>query len=542
MPQTREHLAILDLLQIPGGIVVLTKIDLISDPEWLNLIEQDVRSALRGTVLQDAPCVRVSAKTRSGLDQLLQTLGEILKQKPARLDLGRPRLPVDRVFSMAGFGTVVTGTLSDGHLAVGDEIEILPSGLKGRIRGLQTHRKKEERAVPGSRTAINISGVAVEQIQRGEVIAHPGHYQPARRVDARFKLLPDASDSLQHSSEVKLFIGASETVANLRLLGVEKLEPGGEAWIQLELRDPIVCLRGDRYILRRPSPSETLGGGVIVDPQPKARHKRFDESVLERLESLSHGSPADILLQASLALGAASIKETIARARLESDPAKEALDELIESGQLIPLEEGSLTPASDLLAMAAPQWEALHDQITQTLDAHHKQFPLRRGMPREELKSKLKLAPRLFGATLKKLSAENLIVEGAASVWRAGHEIKFSAGQQKQIDALLKKFAQNPFSPPSVKEAQSEAGDDLVNTLIDLGELIAVSPEVIFRKSDYDQMIARVRAHLQKTGTITVAEARDLFNTSRKYILALLEHLDTTGVTVRDGDYRKLRR
>ena len=239
--------------------------------------------------MKDAPIVRVSAKTKTGLDSLISSLQSLLQQKPARLDLNRPRLPIDRVFSMSGFGTVVTGTLLDGHLALGDEVEILPSGQKGRVRGLQTHKKKEERAMPGSRTAVNISGVETESIQRGEVVVHPNQYQPTRRIDARFRLLKDVSSSLKHNSEVKFFVGASETIANLRLLGTEELNPGEEGWIQLELRDPIVTVRGDRYILRRPSPGETLGGGVIVDHQPKGRHKRFDENVLKSLESLIAG-------------------------------------------------------------------------------------------------------------------------------------------------------------------------------------------------------------------------------------------------------------
>ncbi len=325
MPQTREHLAILDLLQIPDGLIVLTKTDLAPDPEWLNLLELDIRTAVSETILRDAPIVRVSAKTKMGLDMLLATLSKVLEEKPERLDLNRPRLPIDRVFSMSGFGTVVTGTLSDGHLSVGDEVEILPSGLKGRIRGLQTHRKKEEEAVLGSRTAVNISGVNTELIQRGEVVVHPNQYQPTRRLDARFRLLKDASASVKHGDEVKFFVGAIETIANLRLLGTEELLPGKEGWIQLELRNPVVTVRGDKYILRRPSPSETLGGGVIVDHQPKGRHKRFSEETLKSLEALMQGSPADILLEAALALQVAPLKEMVAKSRLESASAETAL-------------------------------------------------------------------------------------------------------------------------------------------------------------------------------------------------------------------------
>jgi selenocysteine-specific elongation factor len=219
MPQTREHLAILDLLHIDGGVVALTKIDLVDDPDWLELVEEDVRRVLAGTVLETARLVRVSARTGEGIPELVTALEETLSGRLARPDLGRPRLPVDRVFTIAGFGTVVTGTLSDGRLRIGDEVEVLPSKIRGRVRGLQTHKRKEEAAVPGSRTAVNISGVTLDQIKRGEVVAHPGDYHPTRRLDVRLRLLPDASSPVRHNTEVKLYLGAAEVVARLRLLG-----------------------------------------------------------------------------------------------------------------------------------------------------------------------------------------------------------------------------------------------------------------------------------------------------------------------------------
>jgi selenocysteine-specific elongation factor len=534
MPQTKEHLAILDLLQIPAGIIVLTKTDLIPDKDWLDLIESDVRTAVKETVLRDAPIVRVSARTGSGLNDLTATLVAVLGNKPERLDLGRPRLPIDRVFTMSGFGAVVTGTLSDGHFSVGDEIEILPSGLTGKIRGLQTHKKKEETAQVGSRTAVNISGIAAEQIQRGEILARPAQYRSTRRVDAHFRLLKDSSAALKHSSEVKVFIGTSETIANLRLLGAEELAPGAEGWIQLELRDPIVAVRGDRYILRRPSPGETLGGGIIVDPQPKGRHKRFDETVLKSLESLTQGAPADILFEAALATGIASSKEIMARAHLEKDSANEAMNELLSNGKLIRI--------NDELLAAFPHWNELNQKILQLVENYHGNFPLRLGIPREELKSKLKLSPKIFNSIITYYIMRNTLKEFGAFISAPSHEIKFDRGQQAKVQALMRKFAQNPFSPPSVKECQAETDEEIVNALIEKDELVSVSQDVVFRKADYDLMVSRIIEKLNTNGQITLAEARDLFNTSRKFAQALLEHLDATGVTMRDGDFRKLRK
>jgi selenocysteine-specific elongation factor len=542
MPQTREHLAILDLLQVQAGIVVITKIDLIEDAEWLALLEEDIRRALAGTALEAVPFAQVSARSGTGLPELLTTLKEILAGRPRRLDLGRPRLPIDRVFTMAGFGTVVTGTLTDGRLGLGSEIEILPSGRRGRIRGLQTHKKKEETASPGSRTAVNITGLAVEDLARGEVLTLPGQYKPTQRLDARVRLLRDVSAPLRHAAEVKLFHGTMETIARVRLLDAEALEPGQEGWIQLELRDPLVGVRGDRFILRRPSPGETLGGGVVIDPHPKSRHKRFDPSVLAALETLSAGTPAEVFLQAALALGAAALKEMTVRSRLEASAAQQALDELLASGGLVLLDEGAPAPGADLLALAAPAWETLKASALGALLAHHQANPLRRGMPREELKSRLKLPPKVFNAALKKLSLAAEVVEAGSWLALPGHQIRFSEAQQARVSKLQHRFDGNPFSPPSVKETVAELGEDLYLALLDLDEYIQVSPEVVFRRRDYDVMVARVRETILKNGQVTAAEVRDLFCTSRKYALALLEHLDSAGVTMRDGDFRRLRR
>jgi len=541
MPQTKEHLAILDLLQIPAGLIVLTKTDLAPDSDWLDLLEIDIRAAVSETILHDAPIIRVSAKTKAGLKELITNLQSLLENKPERLDLNRPRLPIDRVFSMSGFGTVVTGTLSDGHLTVGDEVEILPSGLKGRIRGLQTHKKKEESAMLGSRTAINISGINTELIQRGEVVVHPNQYQATRRIDARFRLLKDASASTKHGDEIKFFVGASETIATLRLLGTEELLPGEEGWIQLELREPVVTVRGDKYILRRPSPSETLGGGTIIDHQPKGRHKRFNEDTLKSLESLTQGTPADILFEAALALNTAPLKEMVTKSRLELSVAESALRELISAGQLIILEDGAQTAASNSLAIALPHWNTLSGKILQTVETHHKQFPLRRGIPREELKSKLKLTPRILNTVINKLITEQRITAYSAWLAMPGHEINFSGADQLKVKELMRKFDSNPYVTPSVKECQSEAGEEIINALTELGELMTVSQDVIFRKKDYDVLVEKVRAAIQKNGEITLAEARDSLGTTRKYAQALLEHLDTIGVTLRAGDARRLK-
>jgi selenocysteine-specific elongation factor len=555
MPQTREHLSILNILQIQGGVVALTKIDMIDNSDfgrsdWLDLVEDDLRKVLNGTVLADAPIVRVSARTGEGVTELLNILVDNLAERPARPDLGRPRLPIDRVFTIAGFGTVVTGTLTDGHLEVGDDIQILPADFKARVRGLQTHKRKEEFAVPGSRTAVNLSGVNVDQVKRGDVLTHPGDYKTTRRMDVRFRLLPDVKSPLLHNTETKIFLGAAEVVARVRLLGKEVLLPGEEGWLQLELTRPVIAVRGDRYILRRPSPGETLGGGSVVDPHPKRRHKRFVEGTLSRLKTLAQGTPEDVLLQTLLSLGAASLQEVVVQSNLDEATARKAAQELHKTGHLVnleekernssPLEQSPLAKGS--LVSGKGYWDQLALRIVQEVETYHRAFPLRRGMPREELKSRLKLPGRLFSVSLHKLMGTSALEENGPWVLRPGHTIRFTPQQQRLVDTLMKRFADSPFAPPTVKDSQAEVGEDLFTALVEMGQIVLVPPDVAFRKEDYEKMMSEVRQLLEQGGTVTAAQVRDHFNTSRRYVLSFLEHLDAKGITVREGDLRRLKR
>lgn len=543
MPQTKEHLAILDILQVQGGVVALTKVDLISDPEWLDLVEEDIRSALISTVLKTAPIMRVSSKTRLGIPELLNALSDCLADRPPRPDIGRPRLPVDRVFTMPGFGTVITGTLSDGSLHLGDEVVILPSSLHTRIRGLQTHKRKEPTAIPGSRTAINISGINTDEVKRGDVIAFPGSYKPSQRIDVRFHLLQDVSHPLKHDAIVKLFLGAAEISSRVRLLGSEELLPSEDGWLQLELEQPVIAVRGDRYILRRPSPGETLGGGIVVDPHPKKRHKRFSAEALSNLDTLACGTPTEILFQALLALGTGTLQDVILRSNLDPNPAKLSVQELITSGQFIVLENDEMSSiSSTTLLVTKLYWDQLFNKIVMEVDDYHQKFPLRRGISREELKSRLKLSTRLYNAALRRIISKGELQENGVMVQRGGFTIRFNTQQQRSVDGLLAHFSAAPFSPPTMKECLAEVGEEGFNAMVELGLLIPIPPDVVFRKQDYELMITEIIDLLKLRGKITAAEVRDHFNTSRRYVLALLEHLDIRGITERDGDFRRLKK
>ncbi len=540
MPQTREHLAILDLLGIPGGVVALTKTDLVSDPEWLDLVEADVRGVVAGTVLEKAPLVRLSARTRQGLPALKQALQSVLEHCPPRVDAGRPRLPVDRVFTISGFGTVVTGTLSDGSLRVGDEVVLLPGGKRGRVRGLQTHKRSQQVALPGSRTAVNLAGVRREQVRRGDVLCLPETYRPTRRFDAHIRLLPQASHPLKHNTSVKLFIGAAEIMARVRVIGQETVVPGSEGLLQLEPEKPVVAARGDRFILRIPSPPETIGGGAVLDPFPGGRHKRFDAAVLERLQALRGGSPVDLLTQALERLGLAQVEELARRSGLPLERARETLEILRTRGEAHFLEGGARSGEAAPLVMAVSRWAETTNRARRLLETYHASFPLRPGMPREEFKSRLRLPEKWFPPLLSAWMEAGWLVDDGALVRLRGHAVRLSPQDQARAEALLRSFVRSPAAPPLVKECQEQVGSDLFNALVYLGRLKPVSPEVVFRTEDYHRLRDDLIACLQQQGTITVAQARDRWRTSRRYVLALLEHFDAIGLTRRIGNERIL--
>jgi selenocysteine-specific elongation factor len=538
MPQTREHLAILDLLRIPGGVVALTKIDLIDDPDWLELVQADVSEALQGTVLDGAPIIPVSARTGQGLAELTAALQEVLARTPPRPDRGRPRLWIDRVFTIGGFGTVVTGTLVDGHLEVGQEVEILPRGLRARIRGLQTHKTRIQRAVPGSRVAINLTGVSKQDLARGDLVTTPGWLRPTTLADVRLDLLPDAPFPLKHNAFVKFFCGSAETVARVRLLGTETLAPGESGWVQLELDDPLPLVRGDRFIIRVPSPAVTVGGGEVVDPNPGRKHRRFRPEVLARLETLARGTPAEVLLQTLERRGPLTVRDLLEVSGLgEAAPA--ALAELFSTGDAVVL-DAVPEPAPARLVVSRSWWSATTARMRDELAAYHARYPLRPGMSREELRSALRLDPRAYNGLMARAAADGLIVDEAATVRLPEHQVRFTPQQQQAVDDLLARFRAAPYATPSVKEAAALVGEEVLGVLLARGDLVQVSPEVLFLRETYEEMVERIRTHIQQQGSITLAQVRDLFQTSRKYAQALLEYLDGVGVTRRVGDERVL--
>ena len=544
MPQTREHLAILDLLQLRDAVVVLTKSDLIDDPEWLELVKEDVRRELEGTALSQARIIPVSARSGQGLSELLQELDRLLQTPAPRTDRGHPRLPIDRVFTMPGFGTVVTGTLVDGRLHNGDELEILPRSLKARIRGLQTHKAHVETAVPPTRLAVNITGVDKDDLQRGDVLTTPGWLQATQMLDVRLRHLRDAARPLAHNTVLDFFSGTAQSEARVRLLDCAEIAPGNESWAQLVLDSPVAVVKEDRFILRQSSPSLTLAGGSIVDPHPQHRHPRFHAETIRSLENLARGTPAEVLLQELEREQPIEALTLTARSSLGAELASVTLTTLLAEHSVLPLDT-ALAPESVIHSganvISAAGWQTLVERITQLLAEYHGRYPLRAGMPREELKSRLGLASRAFNETTSRATLHHLTTETESTVALASYQVRFSDEQHRQVDRLLRAFAENPYSPPSFAECEAEVGADVLAALIQQGRLVKVNDLVLFSSETYEKMTRAVIDHLQRNGHITLAQVRDMFSTSRKYAQALLEHLDARRTTRRVGDERVLR-
>jgi selenocysteine-specific elongation factor len=527
MPQTREHLAILDLLRVEHGIVVLTKRDLV-EPDWLALVAEEVGQTLDGTALAGATIVPVSSTTGEGLPELLQAMAELLHDVPPRQDRGQPRLPIDRVFTLTGFGTVVTGTLIDGNLRLGDEIEILPKRRRSRVRGLQTHNRKVEIAPVGGRTAVNLAGIALEDVQRGNVLAYPGQLKPTRALDVKLRLIPDAPRGLENDDEVDLFTGAAEALARVTVLEAKTLQPGEEGWVRLRLREPLALVKGDKFILRLPSPSVTIGGGEVVDTAPRLHH-RFRNQTLTWLRSLEAGSPDQILLQALAGDQPVDRGGALKKSGLAPEQAAESLERLIESGQAVALD-------NHLISAAA--WQTMTARVKRDTSDYHRRFPLRSGIPKEELKNRLGLPLKVFNAALGSWAAAGELLDQGASVADAHFQLQLTPDLQRKLDSAVAAIRQKPFSPPP--EAELGLNAEELAVLLSQGQLTRVSDSVLFDSGAYQQMVDRTVAHVGVHGKITLAEFRDLFDTSRKYAQAVLEHLDERKITRRVGDERVL--
>ena len=391
MPQTREHLAILDILRIRRGLVVITKVDLVDD-ELVELVKAEVEDTLAGTAFEGCPMAPVSAYTGEGIDDLKAMIDDILNDTETRRDLGRPRLPIDRCFTVSGFGTVITGTLIDGSVAVGQQIELAPSGRQARIRGLQSHKSRLDAAAPGVRLALNLSGISRDDVMRGEVLTNPGWLRPTRRFDANLRMVKGAPHALKHNEGVTFHLFTSETTGRVRLLDADRLRPGSEGWVQVLLDEPVPMVKGDFFVLR--SSEDTLGGGQVADPNPRRRHRRFAPEVLEQLTMLDAGASEDVILTIADQMGPCDLRTLSQRSNISEEEILERLGVLIDSNEIVAL--GEMGGQGDAVVYSRRGWDILRNQAQVALQAYHNQYPLRRGAPPQELRSRLGVSQPVY--------------------------------------------------------------------------------------------------------------------------------------------------
>ena len=540
MPQTREHLAICALLHIRRGLVALTKADLV-EPDWLELVKDDVASLLRGTFLESAPVVPVSAKTGAGLDDLRAALGRIAATAPARATDQLPRLPTDRVFTVKGFGTVVTGTLLAGRLAVDDRVEIYPKGIRAKIRGLQTHGHGVTEAVAGQRTAINLQNLERVAIDRGDVVGLAETLVPSTLVDGTLELLADAPRPLKTRDRVRLHVGTSEVMARVLLLEGQQLEPGERTFARLRLEAPVVALPGDRFVIRSYSPVVTIGGGTLLDIAPP-RFKRKAPALLAHLGLLETGSPEAVVEEHVRHAGLSGMRTGALAGRVPYGPARlrEIVDALARDKHVLAVErDWFVHPES---------YDRLRDRALAVLDQFHRAHPLRPGMSREELRGRAGAADeRVFGHLLTSLDADGVVRVDRDKVRRADHAVRLDPAQQRVVDVIELEFLKMEAAPPSPEEALARAGitgdeeHELFQVLTDAKKLVRVKESLFFHARALESIQDKLVALLRDRKEIGPADIKDLLGISRKYAIPLLEYFDGRRVTQRVGEHRVLR-
>lgn len=532
MPQTREHLDILRLLEIKQGIIVLTKKDLV-DEELLELVAEDVREAVKGTFLAKAPVVAVSSISGDGLPLLTQTLDQMVESGEAKDVTAFSRLPIDRAFVRPGFGTVVTGTLVGGTINEGDRLELLPLGLDVRVRGLQVHGEKTNRAEAGQRVAVNLAGIERSDVQRGHVLCAPGALSSTSSFAARLHVLESWPKELKHGVRVHLHTGTSEVLGRVLLLDQEELLPGGTAYVQIKTEEPLVVGRGDHYIIRSYSPVHTMGGGVVVEPH--AHYKKSQaEQAIEELKIKETGGIGGVLAETLARSGSTplSVAELAKRSGIPPETINAELEGLARDVRT--LDGGLLIHRRGFGQFVA--------SVGEFLDSFYKQYPLRQGPAKEEVRRKLGLGGKEFTALLAAAEQAGELAVVRERVAPAGRTVTLNSGQQKIADGVMAAVSAAGFNPLTVGELKDQFKqrdtDEVIIFLTEQGQAVRVGDDLIISAAVLEEGARRTREHLKAQGKISVSEFRDLLGTTRKYALPLLEWMDEQKITRRAGDER----
>jgi selenocysteine-specific elongation factor len=544
MPQTREHMEICTLLGVQHGFVVLTKIDMV-DEEWLELAMDDIRTFSQGTFLAERPIVPVSSVTGEGLPKFIETLQVICTEVPERKQTGLFRLPVDRVFTMKGFGTVITGSLVSGKIAVGETIMIYPSRIKSKVRGIQVHNQSVGEALAGQRTAINFQGLDITAVNRGDVLARPDTLSPSYMADLSFHYLASAPKPIKNRTRIRFHTGTSEIMGNLILLDGEELAPGASAAVQVRLDTPVALVKEDRYVIRSYSPVRTIGGGQILNPIP-AKHKRFRTEITEALNALADMPPEEVIGFHARQAGFQGTEHSELRlvTNLPDKKLEAAINAMLSRRDLITVDR------ERRLYVHADAYAHLRQLVLDQLEAYHTKNPLKAGMPREELRSKFprhihpKLAPLVVNQMIK---SEELAAE-EDTIRLAAHKVSLAVDQSHLQEKIMQAYASGGITPPYFKDiCQSlqvapRDARDVLQLLVEKNQLVKIKEELYFQREVIDLLRERLVTFLRDKGAITTPEFKDMTGASRKYVIPLAEYFDAINVTIRVGDTRQLRK
>ena len=544
MPQTREHMEICTLLGIKHGFVALTKIDMV-DEEWLELAMEDVRDFTAGTFLENTPIVPVSAVKEKGLQEFTRALETICDQLPDRSMSSLFRLPVDRVFTMKGFGTVITGSLISGRVQVGDTVMIYPSKVTSKVRGIQVHNQAVHMAEAGQRTAINFQGLEKAAIKRGEMLALPETLKPSFMVDLQVQYLASNKKPIKNRTRVRFHTGTSEILGNLVLLDREELPPAEEAAVQLRLDEPVCLVKDDRFVIRSYSPVRTIGGGQVLNPIPP-KHKRFKADVVQGLQSIVQRSAEDLIAYYIGQTGFAGA--TFSDLVLMTNISEKTLDQQLQA--LLSRKTVLLVDRDSRIFMHTSSFQQLKQDLTGHLERYHKTNPLRAGMPKEELKTKLppNLSPKLFNLLINQMLKDGEISVVEDTVHLASHTVALGADQEDIRDKIIQTYRESGLQPPYFKElskqltADPARARDVLNLLVKEGRLVKVKEDLFFDADAVTHLKQRLVEFLTVHGEISTPQFKEMTAASRKYVIPLIEFFDAQNFTIRIGDIRKLRK
>ena len=543
MPQTREHMEICELLAIKEGVVALTKTDLVDD-EWIGLVKEDIKNFLQGTFLENVPIIPVSSVTGSGIPEFLDELDRIVERAEEHIHSSFFRLPVDRVFTMKGFGTVVTGTLISGKAAVGDIVEFLPNQKKAKIRGLQVHNETSERAVAGQRTAINLQGISKTAIRRGDLLACPDTFEPSNRFDVLLKYLPSARAKIKDRLLTRFHIGTAQILSRLILVGKKEIEPGEDVYARIYLESPIAAMAGDRFVIRSYSPVTTIGGGKILDPLV-IKKRQPDQTLLAELELLDKGNESvktGVIMERA-GLTGISIRHLSVRTGIALERQKKILEDMLSKEEAILLEREPPTVISPKV------YKNLRERILLEAKSYHEIFPLKDGFFKEELRVSTGdfIDQTLFNRTIRDLEKDGKIVVEKDKIRLKDHKVNLKGDLEKLRREMEDIYLNAELTPPATKDVLSrfpnrkKEADSILAVLLTDRILIKINEDMYFHRESIDNLEKRYRKFLDEEGESSPATFRDLTGLSRKYAIPLMEYFDKTKLTIRVGDHRVLR-